>query len=83
MPPGPTVSDLLFLTRKGCSLCAAALPLVEAEAKRRGHDLTIVDVEGTEWEGPFGDHLPVVLRDGAAVLSGRFGRSRVKRALRR
>lgn len=77
------MSHLEFLTREGCGLCAAVLPMVEGEAARRGHRLTVTDVKDTEWEERFGDRLPVVIRDGAPVLFGRFGRREVRRALRR
>lgn len=78
-----TPMTVLFLTRAGCSLCAAVLPIVEREARRRGHALDVVDVDGTEWQDPYGERLPVVVVDGAVVLEGRFGRREVRRALRR
>ena len=43
---------------------------------------TPIDVDEAGLEGRFGDRVPVVLRDGVEVLSGRLGRSQVRRALR-
>jgi len=43
---------------------------------------TPIDVDEAGLDGRFGDRVPVVLRDGVEVLSGRFGRSQVRRALR-
>lgn len=76
------MSDLLFLTRASCSLCAEALPLVSAVAKRRGHTLESIDVDVAGLADRFGDRVPVVLRDGIEVLAGRFDRPMVRRALR-
>ncbi len=76
------MSDLLFLTRATCSLCAEALPVVTAVAKRRGHTVESVDVDVAELAHRFGDRVPVVLRDGVEVLAGRFDRREVRRALR-
>jgi hypothetical protein len=76
------VSDLLFLTRATCSLCAEALPLVAAVARRRGHTVESIDVDVAGLAARFGDRVPVVLRDGIEVLAGRFDRREVRRALR-
>ena len=77
-----TSPSLVFLTRKACSLCERALPLVVAEAQRHGATLEVIDIDGTAWEAAYGDRVPVVVLDGAAVLAGRFGRREVRRALR-
>lgn len=77
------MTPVRFLTRDGCSLCSAALPLVERQARRRGRTLEVLDVGGTPWEERYGDRLPVVLIDDEVVLEGRFGEREVRRALRR
>ena len=77
------MSDLLFLTRDRCLLCVEALPMVEGVARRRGHALTVVDVDSdTGLRIRFGDRVPVVLVNGEEVLSGRFTAAEVRRALR-
>ena len=76
------MSDLLFLTRKTCALCSEVYPIVTEAARRWGHTVEAIDVDEAELDGRFGDRVPVVLRDGVEVLSGRFGRSEVRRALR-
>jgi len=77
------MSTLLFLTREHCMLCHEALPVVEERARRRGHTLAIVDVDGDpSLAERFGDRVPVVLRDGEEVLAGRFTAREVRRALR-
>lgn len=77
------MTPVRFLTREGCSLCAAALPLVGRRADRLGLTLEVVDVDGTAWEEPYGDRLPVVIIGDRVVLEGRFGGREVRRALRR
>jgi hypothetical protein len=76
------MTDVLFITREGCLLCAEALVLVEEESERRGYRLTVADVDREGWQPRFGDRVPVLLRDGAEVLSGHFDRMMVRRALR-
>lgn len=81
--PPAAMSEVLFLTRDGCHLCHRALPWVEESVARRGHHLSIGDVDADPALGDrFGDRVPVVLRDGVEVLWGRFGRRDVRRALR-
>ena len=75
------MSTVVFVTRSGCTLCADARPMVEAEAARRGHAFAVEDVDDRGWQERFGDRVPVVLRDDVEVLAGRFGRRRVRRAL--
>ena len=71
-----------FLTRRTCSLCAVALPLVSDRVDRKGWDLEIVDADDAGLADEYGDRVPVVLLDGREVLSGRFGHGDVRRALR-
>lgn len=68
-----TPTTVIFLTRAGCALCDEVRPAVERGAERLGVALDVVDVDGTAWEERYGDRVPVVVIDGAVVLSGRFG----------
>jgi hypothetical protein len=71
-----------FITRDGCMLCAAALPVVMARARRQRWPIEVVDVDATSLDAEYGDRVPVVLLDGVEVLAGRFEERDVKRALR-
>ncbi len=71
-----------FITRRICSICAAALPLVSDRVRRQGWNLEIVDADDSGLAAEFGDRVPVVLLDGREVLSGRFGRREIRRVLR-
>jgi hypothetical protein len=72
---------VIFLTRKGCSLCDEALPIVEREAARAGRGVEVVDVDTSPWQEPYGQRVPVVIVDGVVVLAGRFGEREVRKAL--
>jgi len=76
------VKSVRFLTRRVCRICAEALPIVAARAKRKGWTIEIVDVDDSGLGEQFGDRVPVVLVDGVEVLSGRFHPREVRRALR-
>lgn len=76
------VKSVQFLTRRVCRICAEALPIVAGRVERKGWALEIVDVDDSDLGEQFGDRVPVVLVDGVEVLSGRFGRREVRRALR-
>jgi glutaredoxin len=76
------MSSVRFVTRAGCLLCAEAQPLVERVARRRGHAFEVVDVDRDGALAEFDERVPVVLLDGVEVLSGRFDRRAVRRALR-
>ncbi len=71
-----------FITRRHCRICAEALPLVADRAERKGWEFEVVDVDDSGLTGEYGDRVPVVLLDGLEMLSGRFGRRQVRRALR-
>lgn len=71
-----------FLTRAGCRLCDAAMPLVARRASRKGWSLEVIDVDRSGAADEFGDRVPVVMLDGIEVLSGRFGSREVRRKLR-
>lgn len=76
------MSDLVFITRASCLLCHETEPMVVAVARRRGYTIETVDVDAAGLADRFGDRVPVVLRDGMEVLSGRFDAAEVRRALR-
>ena len=76
------MSAVQFLTRSGCLLCSESLPVVAAGAARRRHVFEVVDVDQAGWQERYGERVPVVLRDGVEVLSGRFDARDVRRALR-
>jgi hypothetical protein len=76
------MSTVLFLTKDHCRLCAAAHPIVEARARRRGHRFEVADGSKQPWAEEFAERLPVVLCDGEVVLEGRFTEREVRRALR-
>jgi hypothetical protein len=64
-------------------LCVQVLPWVEKRASRRGHTIRVIDVDtDPALRDRYGDRVPVVLRDGSEVLSGRFTPREVRRALR-
>lgn len=70
--------DVTFVTRRNCHLCATAWPMVEG---RREIEVTVVDVDDEGLADVYGDRVPVILVDGVEVLSGRFDRAAVDRAL--
>ncbi len=72
-----------FLTRAGCHLCDEALPLVTRRVHRLGWVLEVVDVDEAGLDADYGERVPVVLVDGKVLLEGVFGRTGVRRALRR
>ena len=76
------MGSVRFLTRRTCSLCAEALPLVSSRVAALGWVLEMIDVDDAGLDFEFGDRVPVVLLDDAEVLSGRFGRSDIHGALR-
>ena len=71
-----------FITRRSCTICAAALSLVSDRVDRKGWDFEIVDADDSGLAAEFGDRVPVVLLNGREVLAGRFGRREIRRALR-
>lgn len=76
----PTVR---FLTRAACHLCEEALPVVARRARRLGWTLEVVNVDEAGLAAEYGERVPVVLVDGIERLAGLFGRSDVRKALRR
>lgn len=76
------MSTVRFLTRRVCRICIEARPLVERRALGKGHDFEVVDVDAAGLADEYGDRVPVVLVDGEEVLSGRFTKRDVKRAIK-
>lgn len=76
------MSRVRFLTRSPCLICVEARPLVERRVRRKGLELEVVDVDESGLAGEYGDRVPVVLLDGEEVLSGRFTKRDVRRAIR-
>lgn len=54
---------------------------MRAAAHHRGATLEVIDVDDGGLAAEFGDRVPVVLLDGAEVLSGRFTIAEVEKAL--
>lgn len=76
------MSEVRFMTRRACSLCRDALPLVERRSRRRGHSLEVVDIDDAGLADLYGERVPVVVVDGIEVPEGRFSARQVRRALR-
>ena len=62
--PRTSVSEVVFVTRVGCSLCDDARPVVERLTKAHGVPLVIADVDTDPAMREWSDHVPVVLLDG-------------------
>jgi glutaredoxin len=58
------VGRVQLVTRDGCTMCAEALPVVQAAARAAGVPLDVVDVDADPALAPWSDHVPVVLLDG-------------------
>lgn len=76
------MTTVRFLTRSKCRICAEVRPIVQRRVARKGWAFEVVDVDESGLADEYGDRVPVVLTDGAEVLSGRFTRRDVRRALR-
>ena len=58
------MAEVAFVTRQGCSMCAAAQPVVERLAAAAGVPVSILDVDADPALSEHSDHVPVVLLDG-------------------
>ena len=64
--PGPT--SVVFVTRRGCSLCDAAKPVVARAAVDAGIPFEVRDVDADpEDRARWSDQVPVVLLDGPGL----------------
>lgn len=62
---------LEFITKPGCHLCDEALPLVQAEATRRGFRVVERSVMTDDaLMDEYGLRIPVVLLDGEPIAEG-------------
>lgn len=60
---------LVLYSRRGCHLCEAAEDLLTAW----GCEVEVIDVDADALTATtYGDRVPVLIRDGAVVLEGRF-----------
>jgi hypothetical protein len=65
--------ELVFLTRRGCSLCEQARPRVRAAARSLGLRTEVVDVDEAGLADRYGGRVPVVLApDHTELASGRI-----------
>jgi hypothetical protein len=64
--------QLTFLTRPGCTLCAAGLQQLEPAARRLGVGIVTVDISAIPGlEAEYGTRIPVVLdRNGRVLAEG-------------
>ncbi|MFM7242954.1 MAG: glutaredoxin family protein [Planctomycetaceae bacterium] len=69
---------LLLYSRRGCHLCEAAEDLLAAW--RCAVEVIDVDVDPAT-AAAYGDRVPVLVRDGAVVLEGRFDDAGIARLL--
>jgi thiol-disulfide isomerase/thioredoxin len=78
------MKSVTFVTRVGCTLCDEAWPHVAEWAGRLELNVEVIDVDAEGLADRYGDRVPVVLGPGGEeLLSGRFGRLRVLRAMLR
>lgn len=60
-----TVSRILLLTRRNCTLCVEAEQVVAEVSERAGASVHVVDVDTDEMlRSTFNDHVPVTFVDG-------------------
>ena len=72
------MTPVVFLTRRGCSLCDEAEPRVRAAARWLRLDLRVADVDEAGLGERYGDRVPVVLGPGGReIAAGRFGFGRL------
>ncbi len=69
---------MLFLTRPGCGLCDAALPMVTKVAHRLGVQLVVIDLaKEPDLEAEYHLRIPVLLsRDHRVLAEGTITRGR-------
>ena len=73
---------VVFLTRRGCSLCDAAKPVVARAAADAGAVLEVRDVDADPDDlARWSDQVPVVLLDGELHAHWRVDERALRRAL--
>ena len=75
-------SSVVFLTRRGCSLCDAAKPVVARAAADAGVSFEVRDVDADPDDlARWSDKVPVVLLDGSLHAYWRVDEAALRRAL--
>ena len=75
-------SSVVFLTRRGCSLCDAAKPVVARAAADAGVPFEVRDVDADPEDlARWSDKVPVVLLDGQLHAYWRVDEKDLRRAL--
>ena len=78
----PATERVVFLTRRGCSLCDAAKPVVARAAADAGAVLEVRDVDADPDDlARWSDEVPVVLLDGELHAHWRVDERELRRAL--
>lgn len=76
-------TSVVLVTRAGCTLCAAAEPVVARAAAAAGVPLEVRDVDASEQDrAAYGDKVPVVLLDGVEHAYWTVDEKVLRRALR-
>ena len=75
-------ASVVFVTRRGCSMCAQAQPVVERLAARAGVPVTVADVDADPALAEWSDHVPVVLLDGVEHSRWWVDEAALRKALR-
>ncbi|MCW2605546.1 MAG: putative redoxin [Frankiales bacterium] len=76
-------SSVALVTREGCTLCAAAEPVVRRAAVDAGLVLQVLDVDADpELRAAYTDKVPVVLLDGVEHAYWQVDEKTLRRALR-
>ena len=77
------IERVVFLTRRGCSLCDAAKPAVARAAADAGVAFEVRDVDADPEDlARWSDRVPVVLLDGELHAYWRVDEASLRRALR-
>ena len=78
----PRPQQVVFLTRRGCSLCDAAKPVVARAAADAGVPFEVRDVDADPADlARWSDQVPVVLLDGELHAYWRVDEADLRRAL--
>ncbi|GLY63746.1 glutaredoxin family protein [Amycolatopsis taiwanensis] len=73
---------VVVMTRQGCSSCVKAEADVERICDELGVPWSTADVDSDpEWQAEYGDHVPVILIDGAEHGYWKVEEDRFRRAL--
>lgn len=67
------MTQVVFVTKQDCALCASALPIVRKAARFTGFELSVNDIGDDPAYATHAERLPVVLAEGTVLLEGRIG----------